>query len=111
MQTMNQTTNDEEQRPLFTKSLNYRRSSKMDPKNFDEPPTDRQINYLKKLGFNGDIPKNRKEASDEIAKLLENGANEDIKCIECGNLTKKSNSINGKYCFKPDCRNASKGEI
>lgn len=98
--------NDNE-RPLFVKSLNYRRSSNMDPANFDEPPTDRQIKYLRNLGHIGEIPLTRKQASDLIGKLLGTGVNEDIKCQSCGNLTKIKSSINGKFCFKPDCRKAS----
>ena len=58
----------ENERPVFVKSQNFRNSKIM--KFPDDPPTDRQVKYLIRLGFKGDIPPNRKEASNEIEKLL-----------------------------------------
>lgn len=66
-------TNQEEEeikRPVFVKSTNFRNSVKMDPKNYDAPPTDRQIKYLQNLGYAGEIPTTRKQASDIITSLL-----------------------------------------
>ena len=66
----------EEERPLIVKSTNFRNSAKLDPKNHNEPPTDRQINYIRKLKLECSItkaiplPKNRKIASDIIGALL-----------------------------------------
>ena len=105
MQAKQQTKEKEEnERPLFVKSLNFRHSTKMDPKNFQEPPTEKQVRYIKNLGYDGEFPKTRKQASDIIGKLLGSGATTEIKCQNCGNLTKSTNSINGKFCFKPECR-------
>lgn len=57
-----------EDRPLFVRSQNFKHSKNL--KFPDEPPTDRQIVYLKKLGFSGAIPKTRKDASAIISDLL-----------------------------------------
>lgn len=103
---------DEDERPLFVKSQNFRNSIKMDPANYNAPPTDRQIRLLKKLGFTGNIPSTRKTASDAISDLLEqqNVKNETadmhLNCKNCAALTHKYNALNG-YCFKPECRIAN----
>jgi len=108
----NQKQEDEDERPIFVKSENFRNSSKMDPKNYNEPPTDRQVRLLKKLGFTGNIPSTRKTASDAISDLLGqlNAKNESaemhINCKNCDERTHKYNALNG-YCFKPECRIAN----
>ena len=102
----------EDERPLFVKSENFRNSTKMDPANYDAPPTDRQIRLLKKLGFSGNIPSTRKTASDAISELLGQqnkkieSADMHINCKKCGARTHKYNALNG-YCFKPGCRIAN----
>lgn len=64
----------QEERPLIVKSTNFRNSKNL--KFPDEPPTDRQINYIRKLKAECNItksiplPKNRKIASDIIGALL-----------------------------------------
>ena len=64
---MNTQQTHEQERPVFVKSTNFRHSKNLKFPN--EPPTDRQIIYLKKLGYSGVIPTTRKAASDEITKL------------------------------------------
>lgn len=68
-QTQNQTS-ETEQRPVFVKSQNFRHSKNLQFPN--EPPTDRQVKLLVKLGVdpNSEIPKTRLEASEMIQKLL-----------------------------------------
>jgi len=107
-----QNSDDEDQRPTFVKSQNFRNSIKMDPKNYNEPPTDRQVRKLKQLGFSGEIPSTRKTASDAIGELLneQNAKNESeemhLNCKNCNGRTHKYNALNG-YCFKPECRIAN----
>lgn len=67
---MNQQTQqkENEERPAFVKSVNLKHSKNMVFP--DEPPTDKQVQYMAKLGFIGDLPKTRKEASEAIQALL-----------------------------------------
>lgn len=114
-QVAGQNSDEEKDRPLFVKSSNFRHSQKMDPKNFNEPPTDRQIHLLQKLGFDEEIPSTRKKASDEIGKLLKSQPQKEdpnqkpemrVICKNCGVNVHKLNAI-GDYCCKPDCRKAN----
>ena len=70
MQAIEQEEKEEIERPVFVKSHNFRNSVKMDPRNYDEPPTDRQVKYLQSLGFTGEIPRTRKQTSDVITSIL-----------------------------------------
>ena len=110
-----QNSDQEDDRPLFVKSTNFRNSQKMDPKNYNEPPTDRQIRLLQKLQFAGEIPSTRKAASDAITELLKvQPEKEDpnqapamrVICKNCGVNVHKYNAI-GEYCCKPACRAAN----
>lgn len=71
---MSQTTQNQnsetEERPLFVKSQNFSHSKNL--RFPDEPPTDKQINYMKKLGYDPSekFPETRLEASNMIKKLL-----------------------------------------
>ena len=69
---------EEEERPSFVKSQNFKHSSNMQFP--DEPPTDRQIKYIRDLKIKFgvttkiELPKTRLEAHKIIDKLL-NGEN------------------------------------
>ena len=85
---MKQTTSQEnDERPVFVKSTNYRHSTTM--KFPDDPPTDKQVRYgrnlvsalvyqvkngkhedLDKSILSFEVPKTRKEMSDLIGQLL-----------------------------------------
>jgi hypothetical protein len=59
---------ENQERPLIVKSQNFTHSTNLlFP---EEPPTDRQILYLRRLGDSGILPKSRKEASERIDKML-----------------------------------------
>lgn len=57
-----------EERPLIVKSQNFTHSTNLLYP--EEPPTDRQILYLRRLGDSGPLPKSRKEACERIDIML-----------------------------------------
>jgi len=56
-------------RPPVVETNNFKHSKHMAFPN--APPTDRQYKYLKNLGYNGELPKTRKEAGNIITKLTQ----------------------------------------